>query len=104
MQTLVDAVLTLAAAGVSSLVTAFVMRRPRRVAAEAQQQATINEGFTALLKAAMESNREMQLEMVQLRGELRNLDQHILSLEEELRRHGIPLPKRPLVLVGGRES
>lgn len=84
----------------------------QRVLGKAAFQQAINDGFTKLTdqlqeerdrdRAAFEAARiAWAAERASLKGEIRNLTQTVESLENFLRRHGLPVPERPAL---GREA
>lgn len=99
------------AAGVTGLVAWAVASRqvkPQEITASAAVQDAINEGFAKLaaqyeamnteLKASNEALtaqvKEQSEQVEQLTGEVRDLTQHVESLENALRREGLPVPAR----------
>lgn len=108
-------VLTLGAAGLSSLTTWLVSRRPGKaveVQAEAAWQTAMNDGFAKLSAQQTARNKELVAEVADLRGDIANLAAHVEGLETILRANGLPIPKRPVpvnmdglkVLSGGKSS
>lgn len=74
--------------------------------AEAAVQQAINTGFEKLTAGFTTQMDEAKGEMSDLRGWIRDLIQHIESLENLLRLHGIPIPARSiphrLMAMGGQ--
>lgn len=68
-----------------------------RGSVSAQLQGQLNASFKALTDKLVKEREADEKEMASLRGEVRQLDQHIRSLEELLRRSGIEVPPRPAV-------
>ena len=73
--------------GVSAWIVARITVKPQLVASDAQVQAAINEGFKALTAQYEARNADLV-------AELRELTQHIESLEAALRRAGLDIPVR----------
>lgn len=89
-------------------IVARVTAKPQVIASDAQVQAAINEGFRALAgqyearnadllaqNAVLEGKLDEALHKLdQTQGELRDLVQHVESLESALRRLGHDIPER----------
>lgn len=86
-------------AALSSVVTLIVARRPglaavvtaraTEIAASAAVQQAINDGFAKL-------NAGWETRVTALEGAVRDLIQHVESLEEIFRKNGWPIPARPV--------
>ena len=100
-----------AVALISGLAAWFVARRtakPVAVQAEAAVQTAINDGFAKLagqyeaMNKSLQAKADAQAQVIdeysakidQLTGEVRDLTQHVESLESALRREGLPVPAR----------
>lgn len=90
-------------AGVSSWLVARMTVKPAHVTASAAVQDMINDGFRELMAARdaadAKRDKEWQDTAENLMGEIRNLTQHVESLETILRKRGLghivpPRPKR----------
>lgn len=112
-----------ACASIASAVATYFAARPKGKAAtrtaqaaettaESRVQEAINSGFEKLTARYEERDEAWQLEVSQLRGEIRDLSQHVESLEKILRENGIPIPQRKhkhaqangLIVVGGSDT
>lgn len=94
---LVTALGALLVAVVSGLVTWIVARvnvRPADKTADASFQQAMNEGFATITARYEAMNAELMERVDQLSGEVRDLTQHIESLERILRDEGLPVPER----------
>lgn len=58
-------------------------------------QQVVNEGFVSLVAGLREDLAELRQSNTELKGIVRDLDQHLLSLEERLRVAGLEIPRRP---------
>ena len=67
-----------------------------RGSVQAQIQGSLNESFKILTEQLRQERTRDRVEILQLRGEVRGLEQHISSLETILRANGMEIPKRPL--------
>lgn len=89
------------AAAVSAMFSAAVARRAvnktadaTMVKAEADVQDMINAGFRDFMAAHKQSQKDANEKIEVLTGEVRELTQHLISLESLLRANGIPVPER----------
>jgi len=118
---LIAGVAALVAAVLSSFATVVASRltaKPAYITAEAAVQGMINDGFAHLMAArdAADAQRakEWQETVNHLMGEIRNLTQHVESLETIMRKRGLghivpPRPKRGkpqqfTVMEGGKSE
>lgn len=93
--------ITVAAIGLIGVVAAaWIAARKTRADVTASAQRTINEGWEGLMDDLREERRAWKDEATELRGEVRALSQHIISLENLLRRGGIDIPFRPAIVAG----
>lgn len=98
---LITGVVGVISATIASVTTYLIKRKPAvvnagaaQLTAEANAQNSVNDGF-AKLNAALMKRMDEQDELIQaLKGEVENLSQHVYSLENELRRNGLPIPVR----------
>lgn len=90
----------LAAAGSATVSAALARRAINRTAdaalltGEAVAQGKVNEGFVALLDGFKQTQADANEKIEVLTGEVRELTQHIISLENILRDNGLPIPQR----------
>lgn len=63
--------------------------------ADAAAQDTINAGFKTLMDASEEARASLEAQVAELTGHVRQLVQHVDSLEIILRDQGLPVPVRP---------
>lgn len=68
-----------------------------RGSVQAQLQAQLNASFKDLTDQLQKERVTDHAALGLMRGDLTNLEQHILSLEDILRRAGLPIPPRPKV-------
>lgn len=88
---------TLGGAGVSALVAWAIARRTAKATdrtADAAFQQAMNDGFAKLTARYEALNTDLVERVEQLTGEVRDLTQHIESLEKILRDEGLPVPQR----------
>lgn len=109
--TILGVVLAAFVSALASVTVTKITAKSTRVAAEAEVQKAINDGFQKLteglrgqlkdtqgdLAGARRELKEGRAEMADLRGWVRELLQHIESLEIILRAHGVDIPKRQSV-------
>lgn len=103
------ALVAVISAALATVTTVIVQRKPAAVTAEAQAQTAVNDGFAKLSTKLMERMGEQDELILQLRGEIENLSQHVYSLENALRKEGLPIPIRVrpqvfAVVEGGKPS
>jgi len=79
-------------AAIATITTGVIAFFGGKNSASAQMQAAINLGFKTLTQAN-------NAQIAELRGDIRNLEQYVHSLESALRREGISLPERPLTVT-----
>jgi len=99
LATIAAAVVALGVGALSSLVTFLVSKRPAQAAevtAEAAWQTAMNAGFEALTQQYETANRALIGKVEHLEGTVRDLAQHVESLESILRANGLPIPTRPV--------
>lgn len=90
----VGACSAVAVAAVSSCATIFATRKPAVINAQSSADMTALKGFAELSAALLKRMGEQDDTIQQLKGEVENLSQHVYSLENELRRNGLPIPVR----------
>lgn len=110
----VGAVVAAALGALAQAVAARLTAKPASKTADAAVQTAINDGFAKLMAERERLDEVLRSEMEDLRGEVRNLTQHVISLESLLRDNGLEavIPPRPvkgeiqplIVLEGGKKE
>lgn len=80
---------------VGVVVTRLLSRRNERTTADAAAHEAVAGGFTEFANAWREERQELKAELVKMHGVMRDMDQHLISLENILRAQGLDIPKRP---------
>ncbi len=92
LATLAGGAITTLGAGLFGWLTG---RRKSNADADATTQAQIDKTIKFLLDEVRAERISCERELVQVRGEAAGLRQELWSLENLLREHGIPIPRRP---------
>lgn len=68
-----------------------------RGSVQAQIQTALNNTFQNLVDQLQEERKDERQQILEMRGAIRAWEQHLISLENILRREGIDIPPRPVV-------